>query len=213
MQRICDPSRKIEAEASAPPGEKRSRNCHNQNNKDTPPEKSGGIREGAVGPKGSYVGKKLREFCRPIKRLSSLGSLHMRVSPLVTILPRCHERKCNERIKSYFSHTYPSLQSLAPTLSPLQVRFLRVYLQADPSRLLVATAACKHQSRTTQSSSKRSYNITDLRTKPPTMPHGNDSCTQARFAVTHTRFRSSSRSFFPRLVLCVFGLRPERHAF
>ena len=122
------------------------------------------------------------------------------------------EAPCNEQIKSYFSHTYPSLQSLVPTLSPLLVRFLRVYLQADSSRLL-ATAAYKHQSRLTQSSPKRSYNITDLLMKPPTMPHGNDRCTQARFAVTHTRFRSSSGSFFPRLVLCVFGLRPERHAF
>ena len=117
-------------------------------------------------------------------------------------------RVCNERINSYFSHTYLSLQSLVPTPSPLLVRFLRVYLQADPSRLLVATAACKHQSRLRQSSSKRSYNITDLRMKPPTMPHGNDRCTQARFAVTHARVRSSSGSFFPRLVLCVSGLRP-----
>ena len=123
------------------------------------------------------------------------------------------EAPCNERIKSYFSHTYPTLQSLVPTLSPLLVRFLRVYLQADSSRLLVATTAYKHQSRLTQSSSKRSYNITDLRMKPPTMPHGNDRCTQARFAVTHACVRSSSGSFFPRLVLCVFGLRPERHAF
>ena len=30
---------------------------------------------------------------------------------------------CNERIKSYYRHTYPSLQSLVPTLSPLLVRF------------------------------------------------------------------------------------------
>ena len=99
------------------------------------------------------------------------------------------EAPCNERLMSYFRHTYPSLQSLVPTLSPplLIVRFLRVYLQADSSRLLVATAACKHQSRLTQSSSKRSYNITYLRMKPPTMPHGNDRCTQARFAVTHAR--------------------------
>ena len=171
-------------------------------------EKAAGYGRGQSGRRDPMAGRSCGSFCRPIKRLSSLGSLHMRVSPLVTILPRCHERKCNERIKSYFSHTYPSLQSLAPTLSPLQVRFLRVYLQADPSRLLVATAVCKHQSRATQSSSKRSYNITDLRTKPPTMPHGNDSCTQARFAVPHTRVRSSSGSFFPRLVLCVFGLRP-----
>ena len=124
------------------------------------------------------------------------------------------EAPCNERINSYFSHTYPSLQSLVPTLSPLLVRFLRVYLQADPSRLLVATAACKHQSsRLTQSSSKRSYNITDLRMKPPTMPHGYDRCTQAWFAVTHARVRSSSGSFFPRLVLCVFGLRPRAARF
>ena len=115
---------------------------------------------------------------------------------------------CNKRMKSYFIHTYPSLRSLVPTLSPLLVRFLRVYLQADSSRLLVATAACKHQSRLMQSSSKRSYNITDLRMKPPTMPYGNDGCTQARFAVTHAHVRSSSGSFFPRLVLCVFGLRP-----
>ena len=124
------------------------------------------------------------------------------------------EAPCNERIKSYFSHTYPSLQSLVPILSPLLVRFLRVYLQADSSRLLVATAACKHQFRLTQSSSKRSYNITDLRMKPPTMPYGNDSCTQARFAVTHARVRSSAGSFFPRLVLCVFlDWGRERHAF
>ena len=109
---------------------------------------------------------------------------------------------CNERMKSYFRHTYPSLQSLVPTLSPLLVCFLRVYLQADSSRLLVATAACKHQSRLTQSSSKCSYNITDLRMKPPTMPNGNDSCNQARFAVTHARVRSSSGSFFPRGFVC-----------
>ena len=107
------------------------------------------------------------------------------------------EAPCNERIKSYFRHTYPSLQSLVLSLSPLLVRFLRVYLQADSSRLLVATAACKHQSRLTQSTSKRSYNITDLRMKPPTMPHGKYRCAQARFAVTHARVRSSSRSFFP----------------
>ena len=30
---------------------------------------------------------------------------------------------CNDRIKSYFRYTYPSLQSLVPTLSPLLVRF------------------------------------------------------------------------------------------
>ena len=110
---------------------------------------------------------------------------------------------CNKRMKSYFCHTCPSLQPLVPTLSPLLVHFLHVYLLSDSSRLLVATAACKHQSRLTQSSSKRSYNITDLRMKPPTMPDGNDSCTQARFAVTHGRVRSSSGSFFPRLVPCV----------
>ena len=115
------------------------------------------------------------------------------------------EAPCNERIKGYFSHTYPSRQSLVPTISPLLVRFLRVYLQADSSRLLVATAACKHQSRLTQSSFKRSYNIADLRMKPPTMPHGNDCCTQARFAVTHARVRSSSGSFFPRLVFVCFS--------
>ena len=72
------------------------------------------------------------------------------------------EAPCNERIKSYFSRTYPSLQSLVPTLSPLLVRFLCIYLQADSSRLIVATAACKHQSRLMQSSSKRLYNITEV---------------------------------------------------
>ena len=123
------------------------------------------------------------------------------------------EAPCEERIKSYFSHTYPRLQSLVLTLSPLLLRFLRVYLQADSYRLLVATAPFKHQSRHTQSSSKRSYNITDLRMKPPTIPHGNDSCTQARFAVTHALVRSSSGSFFPRFVLFVFGLRPRAARF
>ena len=115
---------------------------------------------------------------------------------------------CNERKKSYFRHPYPSLQSLVITLSPLLVIFLHVYLKADSFRLLVATAACKHQSRLTKSSSKRSYNITSVRMKPPIMPHDNVRCTQARFAVTHTRVRSSSCSFFPRLVLFVLGLRP-----
>ena len=43
--------------------------------------------------------------------------------------------------------------------------------------------------------------------KPPTIPFGNDRSTQARFAVTHARVRWSSGSFFPRLVLCVFGPR------
>ena len=57
--------------------------------------------------------------------------------------------------KSYFRHTHPGLQSLVPSLSPLLVRFLRVCLQDDSSRLLVTTAACKHQSCFTQSSSKR----------------------------------------------------------
>ena len=56
--------------------------------------------------------------------------------------------------KSYFRQTHPGLQSLVPSLSPLLVRFLRVCLQVDSSRLLVTTAACKHQSCLTQSSSK-----------------------------------------------------------
>ena len=56
------------------------------------------------------------------------------------------------RIKSYFRHTHPGLQSLVPSLSPLLVHSLRVSLQADSSGLLVTTAACKHQSCLTQSS-------------------------------------------------------------
>ena len=58
------------------------------------------------------------------------------------------------RDKSYLRHTHLSLQSsLSPLL--LMVRFFCVSLQADSSRLLATTAACKHQSCLTQSSSKR----------------------------------------------------------
>ena len=114
----------------------------------------------------------------------------------------------NERIKSYFGHTHPSLQSLVPTLSPLLGHSLRVSRQADCSRLLDKPAACKHQSCLTQSSSKRLCHLTDLPIMPPTIPYGNDRCTQAPFAVSNTRVRSNSCSFFPRLGLCVFGLRP-----
>ena len=59
------------------------------------------------------------------------------------------------KVKSYFRHMHPGLQSFVPSLSPLLVRFLRVRLQVDSFRLLVTTAACQHQSCLTQSSSKR----------------------------------------------------------
>ena len=147
---------------------------------------------------------RLVEVCSPPRSRDKSGQQQQQTTANKSNNNNNNNNNCNEWMKSYFSHTYASLQSLVPTLSPLLVRFLRVYLQADPSRLLVATAARKHQSRITQSSSKRSYKLLDPRMKPPTMPHGNDSCTQARFAVTNACFRSSSRSFFPRLVLRVF---------
>ena len=107
------------------------------------------------------------------------------------------EAPCSEPTKSYFRHTYPCVQSLVPSLSSLLVRFLRVYFQAYSSRLLVATAACKHQSRLTQSTSKRSYNVTDLRMKPPTIPHGNDRCAQTQVSSHSRSCQIKFRFLFP----------------